>query len=825
MSEPGRGSAPSAPGAFGSSTLGAALAGAWLIFAAIVTASGEGLAALVPVGNAAIAAGITLGTRSSRWADAIRAQALTLATLVGLFAVALLSGQSSSPVRWYLLLVGLLAAQMGGWRSLIGWSLAGVAALVALHASDGLVEAPTSLRLTAEETFLGGVGVIAASLAYAALARRAATAELTAQVARERTIAAQTAELREVRDQLENANREAVAASNAKSRLMARVSHELRTPLNGLIGLAEILSEAKLPTAQMEIVRTLRASAATLLQLVNDLLDITQLEEGKLPSNPEPTRLREVVGDVLDTFANVAERKGLTLVGIVEGQVPHQILVDGLRLRQIVSNLVNNALKFTDEGEVVVRVSGAAEGGTFRGAIDVVDTGHGIAEEKLDRLFVAFEQVEESVPLRRQGAGLGLWIAKQLAEAVGGALRVQSTPGEGSTFTLTLEAPLGEATRMRESGLAMIGLRVLAVVPHPLAREALLHMARFDGLALKPCAGLDELPEDEPPDVVIVDHAIGAAEARTRLREVYPQARLVLGTPASHTGPPPRGYTATTLTPYRSSRIRAVLFEVVPDPTEEGSKPPSDPPENALRVLVVDDDSTNRMVARLFLERAGHEVQLAATTQEAWTLLSEEQFDVAFVDLHLPDASGLSLASHVRAELDPDRRLTIIALTAATSEEDRQRCAEAGMDDFVAKPIQVGLFRAALERAQRTSTRRRRSSRSVPLVFDRATYDALAEALEEDIQPLVRDYIENGHNLLRELRTHLGGDRRSAHRAVHTLASGSAMLGARGTASLARAIEATLKRGEAVAPADVFALERAFVATAEQLGELAGKDR
>lgn len=757
-----------------------------------------------------------------------RPHALSALGIVSLVIVAGLTGQARSSAAWYLPLMGLFAAQTAGLRAAIAWTGIGVASLVGVAFWGQAAPVEPLMTFGDFESTLSAIAVSAVALAYSTVARRLYVEQLGSTEQREATVREQARELAEMRDALELAHARAVAAVEAKSRLMARVSHEVRTPLNGLMGLTEILGDAALTPSQAEIVRTLRASAGTLLQLVNDLLDVTQLEEGTLETALEPVRLRDLVGDVLDTFANVAERHGLGFAAVVDARVPPTVMLDGLRVRQILSNLVNNALKFTDRGEVVIRVEGHVEDGVFHARLAVSDTGQGIAKDKLSGLFDAFEQLDDPVQLRRQGSGLGLWIARQLARSLGGDLEVESTPGEGSTFSLSIEVNQAEADPLRESGVAMLGLPVLVIEPHDASRQALVELARHEGIQLTAASSLDDVEESLVPRVVIADMSAHEGGRTPQLEERFADARLVLGVPPSYVGPPPEGYMATTLKPYRASRLRGVLFDVLPQ-AEPGIEEST---ARRMRVLVVDDDPTNRMVARMFLERAGQDVELAATAQEAWSALSTEGFDVAFVDLHLPDESGLSLASHVRQELDPTGRLWMIALTAAATEDDRKQCYEAGMDDFVAKPIQVGLFRAALERAGRMSRRRRRMSSSAGAVvapaplpsespptfeFHQDTFDTLAEALEEDIVPLVAEYIANGQRLLEELHASLTKDPRTAHRAVHTLASGSAMLGAQGTARIARAIEARLHQGDVVSEAELAALERAFADTSARL--------
>jgi len=642
------------------------------------------------------------------------------------------------------------------------------------------------------------------ALGYSAYVQRTAESQMVADHTRRTLIAEQHDELVEVKAELEVLHAEALRESNAKTQLMARVSHEIRTPLNGLLGLSEVLADAPLDPAHLEMVRSLHASASALRQLVDDLLDVTRIQDGRVTLHFEAADLRELVGDVVDMFGVLAHDKGLQLAAIVDDTVPARVKIDALRVRQVTSNLVGNALKFTTAGEVVVHVSGEeVEGGVFSGRIEVRDTGPGIEPDLLPRIFEAFEQADDNVSLRRQGTGLGLWISRELARALGGELGASSEPGRGSTFHFTFRADVEAVNAGSASAMLIATARVLVVEPHEASRRALIALAGAAGYELRAVATVDDARDAArlaPPDILIVDAAVGPSEALDRLRLVVPDARAVVArSAAAISAPLPKGYVAATLKPYRASRLRGLLMDVLPeDPNPEVS---SDVPR--MRCLVVDDDPTNRMVARLLLERSGQEVTLAADTKTAETLVRAGDAEVVFCDIHMPEEDGATFVRRLRRDFDRSPPLWIVALTAATSEQERRQYVEAGMDDYLAKPIEVGLLRAALERAHRAVRRRLRESSSVirspalGSLLDEDTFDLLARNLAEDIHPLVEEFMKGSdEHVLQIADASAAGEPERARRAAHTLKSSAALVGAARLAGFARTIEAQVDAGE-----------------------------
>ena len=497
-------------------------------------------------------------------------------------------------------------------------------------------------------------------------------------------------------------------------------------------------------------------------------------------------------------------------------------MLDGVRVRQIVSNLVSNALKFTTEGEVVVNVDASVldDRGPLRIGRSRHRTGHPRRPTAAAVRGVSATGGNEST-VRLQGAGLGLWIARELATAHGGELLVCSREGEGSTFTFAIDVERAEATNRMSSDVLLGALDVMVIEPSAASRHALETIATRAGFKLRVVEDIAGALESAAEGRPHVGRASTRPPIRHRARRASRSARC---SPTSAPASPSRsahfirganesdvdGAGAVTLVPYRAMRFTALLEDVVTDdvPDETDAPPPA---TQALRCLVVDDDATNRLVARLMLQRSGHRVVEANGGRRALEILQGERFDVLFLDLHMPEMDGAQLAEAIRTRLDPRKRLWLIALTAAATEEDRQRCLDAGMDDFVTKPIEIGLLHAALERARRGARRRGRTSMSVSIGVEEDTLQRLFQDLEEDAPLLIEEYLQSSGTLIETMRRALEEEnRKEAHRAAHTLASSSALVGAATLADMAREAELNLKNEEKSLPttAVVEALDR-----------------
>jgi signal transduction histidine kinase/CheY-like chemotaxis protein len=493
---------------------------------------------------------------------------------------------------------------------------------------------------------------------------------------------------------LGRARDEAEAATLAKSEFLANMSHEIRTPMNGVIGVAELLAQAGLTAQQRDLVDLIRQSADSLMTIINDVLDFSKIEAGKLTLDRRPVDPLVTAEEVVALLEPTATEKGLRLLIDAAPDVPRCLVTDSIRFRQVLANLVSNAVKFTLQGRVRVDLERASD----RLRVTVSDTGIGIAEEKLGKLFVEFTQADSSTTRRFGGTGLGLAISKQLVGLMGGTIGARSRAGVGSAFWFTL--PLtGEEAAPEPAGptAAFEGARVIVCETDEEAGQALAARLRALGLDVETPrewgarAALESAAQDGRPYALAVlagdlQPPAGAARAVVRLlpssSAARPDGELVWGLP---------------LRPSRIPRLAREALEgsaAAPRPVE----PPA-PPDSSLagiRVLLAEDNAVNRKIAVRILERLGCSVEVAANGREAVGLAVRTPFDVVLMDCQMPEMDGYQAAAEIRNRLGAG--LPIVALTAHALEGDRDRCLTAGMDDYLTKPVRVASVRAAIER-------------------------------------------------------------------------------------------------------------------------------
>ncbi len=514
----------------------------------------------------------------------------------------------------------------------------------------------------------------------------------------------------------------AEAANRAKSEFLANMSHEIRTPMNGVTGMIDLTLDTRLTGEQREFLETAKTSADALLTVVNDILDFSKIEAGKLEMDPVEFDLTGLMEETVRTFALRAAQKGIELTCEIGPDVPERAAADPTRLRQVIVNLLGNALKFTEKGEVAVSVL-TEERSAGKTALHfvVADTGIGIPIEKRQLIFDAFAQEDASMSRKYGGTGLGLTISSKLVKMMGGRIWVESEPGKGSRFHFTVAVEVAPASGGRHVEVETLrGIPVLVVDNNATTRRILAETLSGWGMKARAAAdgvsALLELGRAERAGrafkLVLADSQMpglsGTGLVRS-MRESGPQSGsivMMLSCAEQKDGAArfrQQGVAACLVKPVRRAELKAALLAALGVPSGEAS--PGEeaatgaaPPSHPLRILLAEDNAVNQRVARVLLEKRGHTVSVAGNGREAVRLVEEREFDLVLMDVQMPEMDGLEATMVLRArETGAGRRLPIVAMTAHAMKGDAERCLEAGMDAYVSKPIRPEVLLAAIE--------------------------------------------------------------------------------------------------------------------------------
>jgi two-component system sensor histidine kinase/response regulator len=671
----------------------------------------------------------------------------------------------------------------------------------------------------------------------------------------QRIVSKPYSDLARTKGELERALLAAQAGARAKSEFLANMSHEIRTPMNGVIGMLDLVEVAQLPPEPRSMIETARSAADALMTIINDVLDFSKIDAGKLVLESIPVDLRALTEEVSTLFTQQARAKGVEVTCAIHNDVPARVGADPTRLRQILANLVGNAVKFTERGEVFIGVQCArARGSRERAVIHFIvsDTGIGMSDEARTRLFQAFTQADGSTTRRFGGTGLGLAITRRLVDAMRGKIRVKSASGAGTTFSVSLPMRILEQQVPRDTPI-LKGMRALIVDDNPTNRCVLEHYLEQDGIAFQSVSsgaeGLQALREASSSgkrfDAVVLDYQMPGMDGvgfLTALREdaLIADTRCMM---LSSLGDRTEAAAALDVPiwlskPVRRAELRSAL-ETLRSPIATITASHTRRDDSALvfpgaSVLVVEDNEVNQKVSVRMLRAFGIEAQLACDGAQAVAAVRERPFDLVFMDCQMPVMDGYEATATIRGFSS----LPIVAMTANALAGDKERCLACGMDDFMTKPVRKEILGAMLARWLRPDTALPVNTVSsctpveanveVPAAtLDEGALQSLRDLMAHDFGVVIADYLRDVPQQLGQMESALEqGDRTSIERHAHSVKSSSLSVGALSAARIAESLEVRARRNASQVEVQrmIAALRAAFQLLAPRLERAARAD-
>jgi PAS domain S-box-containing protein len=632
---------------------------------------------------------------------------------------------------------------------------------------------------------------------------------------------------KELELELLKARDDALEGAKSKSEFLANMSHEIRTPMNGVLGMLQLLRDFDLPDECQDYINTAHNSADSLLEIINDILDFSKIEAGKLSIEMIDFDLHEIVDDVCALLSHRAKEKQIELLSYVETKIPASLRGDPTRLRQVLFNLIGNALKFTEKGEVVVRVvNEVSNSNQATIKIEVVDTGIGIPKEAQTSLFDSFTQADGSTTRRFGGTGLGLAISKQLVEMMGGVLSVNSEPGKGSSFFFSLSLEVVAQDRPNIQSKDLTGLSVLVIDDNITNRIIVCNYLHAWGMSAEQTGDVDSAyrlleyraQQGNHFDLVTLDMQMPGMDGLEFSRKMQTHEKLtsiprILLTSAGQLAADvwqPVGIAACLQKPYRREQLRATIKSVLNVKTEAQHKEKQTEAEiisfehHDSKILLVEDNRVNQKVACGLLKKMGLIPDIAGNGQIALDKIEDVQYDLVLMDCQMPVMSGYQATEAIRKkEKSTGHHLPIIAMTANAMEGDREKCIAAGMDDYLSKPVKAKALKEMLDKWSNQKKENHESeekdmndqshSTSKEALLDANVLNELRDIMEDEFTEVLQLYLDESVSLMSDIHAGFSEEPDKLLRALHTLKSSSRNVGAMRLGDIAANMEALVK--------------------------------